>query len=81
MTRSNVLQQHLKNKWFKRTLVISPEKIEIFDNINTLHSIYVTGFLENCIPKGCIFSVDCWPFDHNFFDLIILEDAMYMHRD
>jgi len=81
MTREIVLRDYLKNKWFKKTLIISHKKLDVFNSINSLHSIYVTGFLDTQSPKGCIFDAEHWPFDHNFFDLIILDNALYKHRD
>ena len=81
MTRDTILRDYLKNKWFKKTLVISHEKLDVFDSINSLHNIYVTGFLDTQLPKGCIFDAKCWPFDYNFFDLIILDNAFCKHRD
>lgn len=80
MKRHQILLQELQHRYYKKALVISKDKLEIFDDINSLHKMNVTGFLTVDNPKGAVFDVDSWPFKHKFFDLIILDNALYSHK-
>lgn len=76
INKERIIIRYLGQRWYKKTLIVTTEKQEYFNRIHTLKLVVCSGYLEIQQPIGCVFDIDAWPFDHKYFDLIILDDAI-----
>ncbi|AIT10196.1 hypothetical protein LO80_09590 [Candidatus Francisella endociliophora] len=74
--KERIIIRYLGQRWYKKALIISASKQVYFSKINALKLVVCSGYLQKENPVGCKFAIDAWPFEHKFFDLIILDDSL-----
>lgn len=73
--KERIITRYLSQRWYKKALIITPKEQNYFYKINVLKLVACSGYLKNEPPLGCVFDVEAWPFEHKFFDLIILDES------
>ena len=73
--KERIITGYLAQRWYKKALIITSNDHSYLDRINVLRKVVCTGYLKTQHQKGCVFDVEAWPFEHKFFDLIILDQS------
>ena len=73
--KERIITRYLSQRWYKKALIITATESNYFHNINVLKLVVCSGYLKNQSPLGCVFDIEAWPFEHKFFDLIILDES------
>ncbi|QWU99978.1 class I SAM-dependent methyltransferase [Francisella salimarina] len=73
--KERIITRYLSQRWYKKALIITPKEQNYFYKINVLKLVACSGYLKNEPSLGCVFDVEAWPFEHKFFDLIILDES------
>ncbi|MED7789246.1 class I SAM-dependent methyltransferase [Francisella sp. 19X1-34] len=73
--KERIITGYLAKRWYKKALIITSKDHSYLDRINVLKKVVCSGYLKTESQKGCVFDVEAWPFEHKFFDLIILDQS------
>ncbi|WP_150467738.1 class I SAM-dependent methyltransferase [Francisella sp. SYW-9] len=73
--KERIITGYLAKRWYKKALIITNKDHDYLDRINVLKKVVCSGYLKSEHQKGCVFDVEAWPFEHKFFDLIILDQS------
>lgn len=73
--KERIITGYLAQRWYKKALIITNNDDSYLDRINVLKKVVCSGYLKTESQKGCIFDIEAWPFEHKFFDLIILDQS------
>lgn len=71
-----ILTKLLCNHRGKYALLIAAHENVCFANAPFLHHCWASGFLAVDQPKGVVFSQSDWPFRHEQFDVVMLENVL-----
>ena len=75
LNKERIITRYLSQRWYKKALIITATESNYFHNINVLKLVACSGYLKTQPPLGCVFDIEAWPFEHKFFDLIILDES------
>ncbi|ASG68209.1 hypothetical protein fh0823_11510 [Francisella halioticida] len=73
--KERIIVRYLAQRWYKKALIVTGNDDGYLDRINVLKKVVCSGYLKTQQQKGCVFSVKAWPFEHKFFDLVILDQS------
>ena len=75
LNKERIITRYLSQRWYKKALIIIATESNYFHNMNVLKLVACSGYLKTRPPLGCVFDIEAWPFEHKFFDLIILDES------
>lgn len=78
-SKQQIITTYLADRWYKKTLIITNEKQDCYDDIQSVEMTICSGFVEN-VKIGCIFETIAWPFRCKTFDLIILDSSFIKNK-
>jgi hypothetical protein len=73
-TKKQIMTSYLKDRWYKKTLIITNKRKCSYEYINSVEMTVCSGYIKNN-DVGCTFDTVAWPFRCKTFDLIILDGA------
>lgn len=79
--KEKIISRYLHNRWYKKALIISSSEPKYLTKIHSLSLVFCSGYLKQAKSIGCKFDAASWPFDHKFFDLIVIDHAFFDDKD
>ena len=78
-TKKQILISYLKDRWYKKTLIITNKSKCSYEYVNSVEMTVCSGYMKNH-DVGCMFDTVAWPFRCKTFDLVILDGAYLKHK-